>query len=163
ITNNGPDDAVGVYLRDSLPDGLTLDSTDGASCSRDGDIYCRLGDILAKETVTVRLYVHAETPGTFTDTATVSSQNDPNLDNNSAGTATASDFALAVKAGSPDPAQFDGDSEGTQVTLDAGSYAVSQETALGYYTTLSPDCEGTIAPGQSKTCTVSNVDLAPIK
>ncbi|MFY9579602.1 MAG: hypothetical protein WAQ33_09785 [Gaiellaceae bacterium] len=284
VTNNGPDDAVGVYLRDSLPDGLTLDSSDGASCSRDGDLYCRVGDILAKASVTVRLYVHADTPGTFTDTATVSSQNDPNLDNNSAsestdvvspkqdppphgqltvidhvvndnggtaaagdfdivvdgtnaspsmfsgdekgtavsvepgdykvsledgpsgyaasysdncsgsiaagesktctitendspahltvvenvgnnngGTASASDFALAVKGGSPDPAQFAGNSEGTGVTLDAGSYAVSQETALGYYTTLSSDCEGTIGPGESKTCTVSNVDLAPVK
>jgi uncharacterized repeat protein (TIGR01451 family) len=285
VTNDGPDDAAGVYLRDSLPDGLTLVSADGASCSRDGDVYCQLRDIPAKESVTVVLYVHALQPGSFKDTATVSSQTyDPNTDNNSAsestdvvspkedpplqgqltvidhvvndnggnaaagdftivvdgaqaspsmfqgdeqgttvsvepgdykvgledgpagyagsysdgcsgsiaagesktctitendspahltvvedvvnnngGTATASDFALAVKGGSPDPALFNGDAEGTDVTLDAGSYAVSQETALGYHTTLSPDCEGTIAPGQAKTCTVSNVDLAPIK
>jgi uncharacterized repeat protein (TIGR01451 family) len=83
--------------------------------------------------------------------------------NDNGGAAKASDFALAVKGGSPNPAQFPGaDSPGTEVTLDAGSYAVSQETALGYWTTFSQDCEGTLAPGESKTCTVSSDDLGPI-
>src|SRR5438067_1816453 len=69
--------------------------------------------------------------------------------NDNGGTTAASDFKLAVKAGSPNPAEFNGDGSGTDVTLDAGPYAVSQETALGYLTTLSPDCQGTIEAGET--------------
>ena len=43
------------------------------------------------------------------------------------------------------------------------SAAWSPKLAMLRACEASPDCEGTIAPGQSKTCTVSNVDLAPIK
>jgi len=85
------------------------------------------------------------------------------VSNKNGGTSEPADFALAVKGGSPDPAQFSGNAQGIPVALDAGDYAVSQETALGYHTTLSADCQGTIGPGDEKTCTVSNVDLAPIK
>lgn len=83
--------------------------------------------------------------------------------NDNAGLAKSSDFALAVSGNSPSPAQFQGaDGPGTALTLDAGQYAVSQETALGYWTTLSPDCQGTIAAGEVKTCVVTNDDLGPI-
>jgi uncharacterized repeat protein (TIGR01451 family) len=283
VANLGPYDATGAYLSVALPDGLTLDSVSGASCSRDGDLYCSLGNLGGGASVAVALYVHALQTGSFSSAARVWSQtSDLNGDNNGAtestevvdrlpdvprahlnvvthvvddnggsakagdfdvvldgvdakpsffagdeggtsvglnagdyrvaledgpsgydasfsdncsgsigadetktctitlddrpahltvvtqvhndhgGTAASSDFALAVKGGSPNPAEFNGDVEGTDVTLDAGGYAVSQETALGYRTTLSEDCQGTIGPGESKTCTVSNVDLAAI-
>src|SRR5262249_40569022 len=84
------------------------------------------------------------------------------VDNANGGQASPSDFSLAVKGGSPDPARFSGDGKGTGVSLDAGDYAVSQETAYGYSTSLSSACQGTIAPGEQRTCTVTNVHLAPL-
>ena len=280
IRNGGPDDAIGVGLREALPSEIALDSVDGASCNQDGAYYCQVGDIRSGESVTVRFTVHGLKPGSFTNAVSVWEQTaDPNGDNNStnettqivlpparghltviahvvndnggsavagdfilvldgvnavpssfagseqgtgvdldagdykvavedgpsgydagfssdcagtigrdeqkrcvvtlddrpahltvvttvkndnAGTAQPSDFALAVKAGSPDPAQFSGNAEGTPVTLDAGGYAVSEETAYGYTTTRSADCQGKIGPGETRTCTVSNDDVAPV-
>jgi uncharacterized repeat protein (TIGR01451 family) len=83
--------------------------------------------------------------------------------NDNGGKSAAGDFALAVKGDSPSPAQFSGaENPGTDVTLVPGGYEVSQETAPGYVTTLSSDCVGTISPGETKTCTVLNNDVAPI-
>ena len=84
------------------------------------------------------------------------------VDNANGGDAGPSDFSLAVKGGTPDPAEFSGNGEGTDVSLDAGDYAVSQETAYGYRTSLSAGCEGTVVPGEQRTCTVTNVHLAPV-
>jgi uncharacterized repeat protein (TIGR01451 family) len=280
IRNSGPDDAIGVFLRETLPAEIALDSVDGASCSQDGAYYCQVGDLRSGGSATVRFLVHGLKPGSFTTSSAVWSQTaDPNAGNDSAdettgivlpparghltviahvlndnggsavagdftlvldgvnanpssfagneqgtgvdldagdykvavadgpsgydasfsadcagtigrdeqkrclvtfddrpahltvvttvmndnsGTAQPSDFALAVKAGSPDPAQFSGNAEGTPVTLDAGGYAVSEETAYGYTTTLSADCQGKIGPGETRTCTVSNDDVAPV-
>jgi len=170
-----------------------ISATGAKSCARDGALQCDLDDISHHGSLTVVLHVRAMTPGLFWDTATASSaSDDPSSDNNSAsestevlgsapdqprshltvvaqvvndsgGTAGASDFALTVNGGSPNPAQFNGaDGPGTDVTLDAGPYAVSQAAALGYRTTLSPDCQGTIEPGETKTCKVKNDDLGPI-
>src|SRR5207247_2060049 len=78
-------DATGVLLRDSLPDGLTLDSVDGASCSADGDLYCQVRDLGGGESVTVRFLVHGKQAGSFTNSASASSQTwDSNGENNSA-------------------------------------------------------------------------------
>jgi uncharacterized repeat protein (TIGR01451 family) len=83
--------------------------------------------------------------------------------NDNGGKSTAKDFELAVVGASPSPAQFNGaEAPGTDVTLTAGSYQVSQETALGYATTLSAGCAGTIQPGETKTCSVSNDDLGAV-
>jgi len=113
----------------------------------------------ARESTEVEGAQHAPPPGQPQAHLTVVGH----VVNDNDGTAKASDFALAVKGGSPNPAQFSGaDSPGTDVALDAGPYAVSQETTLGYWTTLSGDCSGTIEAGEAKTCTVSNDDLGPI-
>jgi hypothetical protein len=42
------------------------------------------------------------------------------------------------------------------VTVDAGSYSVSETGPSGYAASYSADCTGSIAIGQSKTCTVTN-------
>src|SRR5439155_149102 len=55
-------------------------------------------------------------------------------------------------AGAEDP--------GTTVTLDAGSYSVSEGAVAGYTESASADCSGTIANGETKTCTVTNDDQA---
>jgi hypothetical protein len=53
------------------------------------------------------------------------------------------------------------ESPGTTVTLDAGSYSVSESGGpSGYTESDSADCAGTIANGASKTCTITNSDQA---
>ncbi|HKP36459.1 MAG TPA: choice-of-anchor D domain-containing protein, partial [Pyrinomonadaceae bacterium] len=83
--------------------------------------------------------------------------------NDNGGTAVASDFTMTVTGTNVAPsASFAGaESPGTTVTLDAGSYSVGETGPAGYAQTLSADCSGTIANGESKTCTITNDDIAP--
>src|SRR5205807_2295019 len=74
--------------------------------------------------------------------------------NDSGGSKTAADFSISVSGGAPTPASFAGSESGTQVTLNAGTYAVDETPVFGYLMTQSPDCTGTILPGDNKTCTV---------
>ena len=53
------------------------------------------------------------------------------------------------------------ESPGTRSTLDAGSYTVTETGPSGYAASFSADCSGSIAIGQTKTCTVTNDDIAP--
>ncbi len=81
--------------------------------------------------------------------------------NDNGGTATASSFTMTVSGDSPSPASFPGaESPGTTVTLSPGSYGVTESGLAGYSPSYSADCSGTIAAGQTKTCTVTNDDRA---
>jgi len=82
--------------------------------------------------------------------------------NDNGGTAQASDFKLDSGGTNDSPDDFAGaESPGTTVTLDAGSYDVAESGPAGYAASFSADCLGTIAVGQTKTCTVTNNDIAP--
>src|SRR5213079_1478881 len=61
------------------------------------------------------------------------------------------------------PSSFPGaESSGTTVALDAGSYSVSASSIAGYAQTgASTDCSGTIAAGETRTCTIVNDDVQP--
>ncbi len=101
-----------------------------------------------------------------TDDATVSFTSPATLNvikqviNNSGGTAKAGAFILYVNDGNnPSPASFNGKKSGTTVTLDAGDYNVTEGSVLGYtQTDASAECEGSIAAGETKTCTITNDD-----
>jgi hypothetical protein len=81
--------------------------------------------------------------------------------NDNGGTRTAGDFTLSVTATSVNPASFAGaEAPGTPVLLDAGSYSVDEGAVSGYTKSLSTDCAGTIANGETKTCTITNNDEA---
>jgi uncharacterized repeat protein (TIGR01451 family) len=96
VTDNGPADAKGVSLKDTLPAGLTYKSasaTQGsctASKTKPTLVTCSLGDLAAAKSATVTLVVEPTQKGTVTNTATVSSTSptDPNGANNSAGAQT---------------------------------------------------------------------------
>jgi large repetitive protein len=80
--------------------------------------------------------------------------------NNDGGTATAANFTMAVTGNSPSPVSFPGqESPGTTVTLNAGAYNVSESGPTNYAMSKSVDCTGSIAVGETKTCTVTNDDL----
>ena len=80
--------------------------------------------------------------------------------NDEAGNKTAADFTMAVTGTTPSPASFAGaEAPGTQVSIRPGSYAVSESGPAGYAASLSSDCTGSIALGETKTCTITNDDL----
>jgi hypothetical protein len=81
--------------------------------------------------------------------------------NSHGGTKVASDFSITVTGTNPSPSTFNGSTTGTTVTLGAGSFSVDEGTHTGYTVSYSTDCSGTIAAGDSKTCTVTNTDIAP--
>jgi hypothetical protein len=74
------------------------------------------------------------------------------------GTKTAGDFTMEVTAGHPSQASFPGSESGTTVTVDAGSYSVDEAAVSGYTKTIGAGCSGTIANGETKTCTITNDD-----
>src|SRR4029079_639009 len=82
--------------------------------------------------------------------------------NDNGGTATAANFSLDSGGANDTPDNFAGaESPGTDVTLDAGSYNVTETGPSGYTASYSADCTGSIGVGQAKTCTVTNNDVAP--
>lgn len=82
--------------------------------------------------------------------------------NNNGGTAVASDFTINVSGTNVSPSSFAGSAAGVAVTLNAGSYSVTEPVVpTGYLQTGSGDCSGTIAAGETKTCTITNDDIAP--
>ncbi|MBI5654535.1 hypothetical protein HZC53_02715 [Candidatus Uhrbacteria bacterium] len=54
-----------------------------------------------------------------------------------------------------------GSSDGATVILPAGSYDVSEIGTDGYGTTFSAGCSGSLAVGETRTCTVTNDDISP--
>src|SRR5207249_8862845 len=80
--------------------------------------------------------------------------------NDSGGTKSDSDFSTTVTGGSPSRTSFSGSENGTPVTLTAGSYAVDEAPAVGYAKTLGSGCTGTLAPGETRTCTITNDDVS---
>jgi uncharacterized repeat protein (TIGR01451 family) len=72
---------------------------------------------------------------------------------------TAADFTMNVTGTNVAPsATFPGSTTGTTVTLNQGSYSVTETPDPDYTTTYSADCTGTINVGEEKTCTVTNDD-----
>ncbi len=85
-----------------------------------------------------------------------------NVVNDNGGNAVAGDFTMAVTATNASQTSFAGSESGTTITLNAGSYSVDESIVVsGYQKTLGQDCSGTIANGQSKTCTITNNDIQP--
>ncbi len=84
VTNNGQSTATGVTLIDNLPAEVTFVSSTNPGCvAGNGTVTCNLGTIDNGNTITFQINVTADSPGTITNTATVSAnQNDPNPSNN---------------------------------------------------------------------------------
>jgi Prealbumin-like fold domain len=82
--------------------------------------------------------------------------------NNNGGTKTAPDFTMTISGvNAVGGNSFAGSEAGVTKTLSSvGSYSVGESSPPGYALTgTSADCFGTIAPGQHKTCTLTNDDL----
>jgi hypothetical protein len=78
------------------------------------------------------------------------------------GTAVAGDFTINVTGTNVIPSSFPGEEfPGTTITMDPGTYSVSEVPLTGYIGSNSTDCTGTIAEGETKTCTITINDIAP--
>jgi Domain of unknown function DUF11 len=187
IRDLGPADAARIHVQFVVPQGLELLSVTGARrCDSDAAAFCTLGVIPSGQSADVVFGVRATTPGTFTVVATATSPwPDPKPESNTArestqvnpparlqviehvvnddgGSASARDFAIGVDGANAQPSAFAGDEQGITVALDPGQYGVHVGAKLGYETALSPECQGTIARGENKTCKVTSDDLAPL-
>lgn len=82
--------------------------------------------------------------------------------NDNGGIAAASDFTIGVTGTNVSPSSFAGSEAGVEVILDAGDYSVSETAGpSGYLASGSGDCSGTISADETKTCTITNNDIAP--
>ena len=81
--------------------------------------------------------------------------------NDGGGTATASDFTIHVTGTSPSLSSFPGSETGTIISLEAGSFSVTEDASSTYAMTLSGDCSGSVAAGDAKTCTITNTFNPP--
>jgi hypothetical protein len=75
VSNAGPNSATNVTVTDDLPAGLTLISAvpSQGTCNAVDPVVCNVGTILAGGSATVTITVMATTNGSFTNTATISS------------------------------------------------------------------------------------------
>ncbi|MBI1741721.1 DUF11 domain-containing protein [Candidatus Acetothermia bacterium] len=109
VTNNGPDNAGGVIVTDTLPGGVTFISAvpSQGSCSQSaGVVTCSLGIMANAASATITITVTPNTTGTITNTAQVTGDEaDTNTANNTATemtTVLGTDLSV-TKIDSPDP------------------------------------------------------------
>jgi uncharacterized repeat protein (TIGR01451 family) len=110
VTNNGPDDATGVIVTDSLPAEVTYQSAtpEQGSCSEAAAIItCNLGDIANGDSVDITIVATADSSGTATNDVSVSgNEDDPDSSNDDDSEDTAIDPAAdleVVKVDATDP------------------------------------------------------------
>jgi hypothetical protein len=83
--------------------------------------------------------------------------------NDDGGTAVASNFTMTINGvtaagGNSFPGA---EAPGTNKAVHAGTYNVTETGPTGYASSFSADCSSSITIGQTKTCTVTNNDIAP--
>ena len=182
VTNNGPSDATGVVVTDTLPTGVAFNTatpSQGSSSHAAGVVTASLGAMVsgASATVTIVVDVPASATGTLTNNASVTAnETETNATNNSDSEATAltSEVDLVVtKTDSVDPATAglpltytmivtnNGPSDATSVvatdTLPTDFAFTSGSATLGtvsHTSGVATATIGTLTPGQSETITI---------
>lgn len=123
----------------------------GGDCAADGSITLALGDV---KTCTITNDDVAANLPTLTVIKTVV--------NDDGGSAAASDWTMDLTGSNVSSTSFAGSETGVTITLDAGTYSVSESGGpSGYSMSFSTDCSGTISAGDVLTCTITNNDIAP--
>ena len=88
VRNSGPNIAFGVFMSDTLPEGVTASSavsTAGSCTIVNRNVNCSIGTLAVNATATITINVRATVTGTVTNTASVFAESlDPVTGNNSA-------------------------------------------------------------------------------
>lgn len=140
----------GTYHSTELvPAGWSL----GSITCDDGD---SIGDVTTK-TATFNVATNEVVTCTFKDVKKAKLIVKKHVINDNGGDRTANKFTLTVTGTNASPASFQGSEAGTAVMLDPGAYSVAENLVRGYVPSYDA-CSGTLAPGETKTCTVTNDD-----
>ncbi|MGH3115614.1 MAG: prealbumin-like fold domain-containing protein [Gaiellales bacterium] len=81
--------------------------------------------------------------------------------NDNGGGAAPADVSISVAGTNPQPRSFAGSTNGTVVTVGAGVYSVDAHAPSGYEVSLSSGCTGSVAGGETNTCTITADDEPP--
>lgn len=165
VTNNGPSDAADVVVTDTLPAGVTFNSTSGCAEDPTGVPTCTLGTVVAGDTVNVTVVVDVDptTSGTITNNASVvTSTADPDGGNNATSEDTEvqplADLSI-VKSDSVDPVGGQTFSYTLDVTNNGPSTATDVEITdvlpSGLVFNSSPD--GCTEAGGTVTCVIGSM------
>ena len=132
----------------SFTDGASSGFVSGITVQSGKITLCKFTDRIQTGTLVVKKIVINDNGGTLGATSFSYS-----LDANATSTAFGTDPAFpndALKGSSPN------------LSMNAGTgYSVTEPGVAGYTATLSASCSGTIAAGQTSTCTITNDDDAP--
>src|SRR5262249_31070723 len=84
VTNNGPDDATGVTVTDTLPATVTFVSASPGCSEASGTVTCAIGNIAVSASSSVQIDVTPTAAGNISNTASVAANEaDPDSTNNS--------------------------------------------------------------------------------
>lgn len=80
--------------------------------------------------------------------------------NDDGGSKKANQFTIDISGNNPSDRQFFASETGTSVILGAGLYGVSELSDSSYASHFSSECNGIMAATETKTCTITNNDIA---
>lgn len=80
------------------------------------------------------------------------------VQNTRGGNLTPSNFTVQVTGNNPSPSSFQGNANGTNIWLGAGSFSITAPAVGGYTSSFSGTCNGYLNQGQSASCTVIYAD-----
>lgn len=130
-----------TYSNPRLENGCVVDPNTDVTEADEQNNYCSNTVTIINPTGSLTIYKH--------------------VINDNGGLKEANDFSLSVTGNTPSQSSVVGNENGSEITLKAGDYSVTEPNHPGYDVEYSSGCSGTIVAGNEYECTVTNKDIAP--